>query len=435
MKPSIPGQRRKTLVLLVVLNYLQAGLGLAINLWLANRLGAEGYGMVCYCQLLGAFAATLVGFANDRTLVRDLVQATDAEEILTASIIQRGGTAIALMVGYAVWWAIIPTASADRLPVVLGLIWGALMGLLPTAWFDARYEMGLHAAVTLGERLLLGALTLALVFVAAGVSGAVLAMWFLVASRLVLLLVQWGYVLRSFRPRIKNVKANCLWLCRENAIILGAALASMLLTHANQMVLEHSQGAASLAYYAVALQIASVVMIVQGQVVRLWSPRIAELARPGQSVTAMQRHLFRYCRDMFLITLTMVVPLALFAPWIFALCFQSPYQAAVGPLRLLCIWVLCYGPGLVVNQFLLSLRLNRGYFVLTILSGIGALAAGLYIVPRYQANGVAMILLVIHVPCMLAQGALVWRKIAALNGAAGSQSPGKQRPTWAEASC
>ena len=422
MRQLLRSKRGKTAIWLVVLNYLQAGLGFLIQLWLANLLGAAGYGVLSYCVIIGAFVAVLTAFASDRTLVRDLVQGGDAHEILTASMVLRGGVSLLALIACAIWLLAAPLPAAKAWAIAIGTVSGVLMGLFPTAWFDCRYEMNLHAGITLAEKVLFGVLVGLLLMLPLGVNGSILAVLCLLAARLVSFAVQWGVVLRSFRPRLGRLKANLLWLVQQNGLILGALLANLCITHANQIVLDRQDGAARLGYYSVAFQIASVIIILQGQIVRLLGPRVAEITQTGSPVDAMRRGLLRFCFYSLLVTVAVVLPLGLFAPWILAICLKPEYQASVTPLRILCVWAVLNGPGIVVNQFLLCLRLNTSYFVLAVIAGGSALVLGQFLVPGYGTSGVAMALLCSHFVSIAAQCALVWWKMASLQGEYGRSS-------------
>jgi len=407
----------RTVVWMLVCNYLQAGIGFALNLWLANRLGSEGYGVLSYCLVVGGICATLVGFASDKTLVRDLIQARDRNAVFTASLVQRSVAALLVTsgcLGIAAW------SSADEptrtWAILLGAVWGTLMGLLPTAWLDARQEMRLSAALTLLERVVFAVLLIGLLSRPGLAQPILTALLCLAGSRLFGFVTQWGHTAESFRPEMRTgaLRTDLIALTQGNAPVLGAAVASLMLTHVNQLFLEHQDGATGLAYYAIAFQLISLVTILQGQVLRFLTPRIAEITRPGTPSREMRRDLIRFSVGSGLITLMLAVPLLILAPWGLSLCFRPEYQAASTPLRILCVWAVLYGPALIVNQFLLCLRLTRAYLAVTVAGGGMALFLGQVLVPRLGASGVALSLLCSHAASMIAQGVLVARGIRSL---------------------
>ena len=55
---------------LIVVNFIVAGLGFAVRVKIANTLGMERFGLFAYGLVLGSYGAVLVRFGLDRTLVR-----------------------------------------------------------------------------------------------------------------------------------------------------------------------------------------------------------------------------------------------------------------------------------------------------------------------------------------------------------------------------
>lgn len=403
---------RRAAVSLMICNYAQAAVGFALQLWLANRLGAEGYGTVSYCLIVGAVCNTLVMFGSDRTLVRDLMRATEPRTLLTGSMVQRTVVAFLVLGGCGVYAVGVGRVEPAKMWAVLaGGVWGATMGLMPTAWLDSRYEMGVGAWLTLLERILFGMLAIGLL---AGIftgSPVILTLGSLVGARLAGGVAQWLYATRSFRPVWRGSTA-CAWrLTRENVLVFGAVLASLLLTHWNQIVLESQAGLARLAHYAVAFQLVSLVTIAQAQIVRLLTPQISLLTRAEGDSGAGRRGLLRHGGYAAAASLVLALPLSWLAPWILAVGYRPEYQSAATPLRILCLWVMCYGPGLIINQYVLCLGLNRAYFLLTVASGVSGLVLGQILVPRLGASGVALSLLCSHVPSIAIQGALALRRM------------------------
>ena len=243
---------------LVIFNYLQAALGFLINIWLANRLGPANYGVLSYALVTGAFISLLVGFAADKTLVRDLVQSENAAPVLTASLVLRLTIAVLVGIGCWIWFSFDHAIGSKFWPVVLCMVAAMLFSLTPAAWFDARYKMHLHAGITLGEKSLYGTSLLSASFLFP--LSAVMAAGALLFSSATSCLVQWRYTLRSFSPNFSGLKGRLKWLFRENWLIFLAALSNLCLTHANQLVLARKTDISNLAFYAVAFQISSFVV-------------------------------------------------------------------------------------------------------------------------------------------------------------------------------
>jgi O-antigen/teichoic acid export membrane protein len=394
---------------LVIFNYLQAALGFLINVWLANRLGPENYGVLSYALVTGSFITLLVGFASDKTLVRDLIQSEDADAILTASMVLRLTIVVLVGIGCWVWLSFDPSIGSKFWPLILCLIAAALLSLMPAAWYDARYKMHLHAGITLGEKGLYGTslLSVSLFFPLS----AVMAAGAILLSSITSCLVQWSYAFRSYSLSFRGLKSLLKWLLRENWLIFFAALSNLCLTHANQLVLARKTDIRNLALYAAAFQIASFVQIFQGQITRLLDPMISRITMPVNATGEIKRSLIVFSLLSFTASVVMVLPIILLAPWVISFFFRPEYVGAVAPLRVLCIWLVIFGPALVNNRFLIGLRLKRQYFLFTFSAGLLALGLGPFMIDHWGVTGVALTLLITHTFSILGQFFSVYRRI------------------------
>ena len=399
--------------LLSVLNYSQAVIGLLISFYLARVLGAEKFGVLSYGIVVGTFVYTAVNFGAERTLVRDLVQREDKAAILTSSLALRGGLGLLALAGMLV--ILLLRGPAGEKLVVTSLCTAAALfwALFPVAWFDARYQMHRQAMVTLGEKAVYGALIF-WALIGRGERDVVLVAFFLLATRATSFAVQMVLAGRSFRPDRDDVRAvarNARWLLRGNALIVLAALANLLISHWNQLVLDVQLSSERLGYYALAFQMIAVVMLLQNQMLRIFFPRIAALtARDADPVLAYSR-LRRFAAIAGGMSLLVVVPLYFAAPFIIDVLFTAEYKATLAPLRILCLWVVINGVARIVNAFLINLRLDKAFFWCALLAGGVAVVLGQILIPRFGESGVALALLISHPVSAVAQWAFVRREL------------------------
>ncbi len=376
-------------------NYVQAAVGFVVNFYLANRLGAEQYGLLSYGLVLGTVLYTLVNFGAERTLVRDLVQGRDEHAVMTASLILRGSLAVAALI------VLVAVVGAADLPrprrlVVLGCGTAALFWACgPVAWFDAHYQMHRQALIALAEKILYAVLVIAVFSRGLGATAVVPASLLLV-TRGLSLATQLAVARRTWKPDTRDLRRHLRWLAAGSAVIVLAALANLLISHWNQLVLEHRLSTARLGYYALAFQMIAVVTLLQNQVVRLFFPRIATLVDAGADPVLAGRKLRHYAAFGWGLSLAVVVPLLLAAPWVVDRFFTTDYRQALAPLRILGVWAVFYGGARLINAFLVNLRLDRQYLWCSLGAGLASVALGLVLVPRYGEVGVAMALLISH---------------------------------------
>jgi len=413
--PGISKRRLgKTAAWLLAFRFLQAGLAALISLWLARTLGAEEYGQLGYGLVVSAFVLTFVNFGTDVTLVRDLVQSDDTAATLTASTVQRLVLASCVSVGIVAWSCFFGSGPGNTWAVVICAVWGVMGGLLPTAWYDYRYRMHHHAAIGFSEKILFAIAVVGLIGFFGKGNGAIVAAICLLASRVVSFVVQWGQTCLTFRPTTRNLRATLRSMSGANAWIFGAALTSLLITHANQLVLRHEHGAAELAHFFLAFQVISLLQLGQGQIARLLHPHVAELTTTRHSASSVRARMVRYCAWSVLLTMPVVVLLAIFAPFLIRACLTAEFEASILPLRILCLWGLVFAPALVINAFLVGFRLNSHFLGVTVVVGMVSVVLGQLLIPQYGAAGVATVLVLSQSLSVGIQWVLTSRKIQSL---------------------
>ena len=403
---------------LITFNYLQAVVTVLVNVYLANQLGEQGYGILGYGLIVSQIITAVVNFGNEKTLVRDLTHAENPAESMTASIVLRSCWAVLAGIGVVVWLSMSSMESNQLWPIVPCAIAGALMGLTPRGWFDFQYKMNIQAGILFAEKLFYALAVVLLLSIELEAKGALVAASTFLISRFLSIAAQWLYVLRSFQPHKKNLRKNINWLFQQNILVYVAILANLIAPYVNQLYLGHKSGLESLGKYFVAFQIYIMIQTLQQMFNRLMGPRIAEITKPGSEVAFVRSRLFRFLSYSLMMNLSLLVPLIVGAGWGFRTFLKPEYAEAILPFRILCTSTLLYGLGLVINQFLICLRLNFHYFAMSISRGITALLLGWYLIPAYGLIGVAITLLICRLVFLVVQFILLWRgmKSIALSG-------------------
>jgi len=393
---------------------LQAAIIGAVNLWLANLLGENGYGILGLGLVVATLQSAFVSFGSDTTLVRDLTHTKAPDDILLASVALRGVVAVLAMTGCIAWLVFDSSMTDVFLPVLLCAIAGVTTGLSPKGWFDSRYQMNQHAGLMCLEKALYG-MSLLFLF-STGIleaSPTAVASCFLIA-RLIGFSAQWAFAWKTWAPSINQLWRNMLWLLRENRWVFGATIGNMAAPHINQVVLANQQGRDDLAHFFIIFQFVAIVQLLQQLYVRLLMPRIAEVTREGSPVTLIRSQLLRFMQYSLFVNAIVIVPIFIVGPALIEYLLPPEFLAGVGSLRILLIWSAVDGLGLVANQFLICLRLDKHFFSLAISKGLLAIFLGQILIPRYGGNGVALTLVFCSVVFMVLRFGILWRKINAL---------------------
>lgn len=387
---------------LTATNYLQAAVGFAANFYLANALGASGFGILSYGIVLGTFIYTFINFGAERTLVRDLIHAEDRHAILSASLILRGTLSILTIAGMGAYLSAFPLTEDKRLVLFFCTIAACFWASFPVAWFDAHYRMHVHAFITLSERVLFAATTYIYLRHSAEPQVGPVAL-ILLASRALSFAVQLHIAKRTLHFDFRGLRQNLRWLLRGNVLIVTAATANLLISHWNQLSLEHQLSAERLGIFALAFQIIAVVTLLQNQVLRLFFPRIANLTSLGADPRLATRKFWLYTLLGTAFSAIITIPVVALAPWVLGSLFAPAYREALAPLRVLAIWAVFNGGARIVNAFLINLRLDHAFFWSALTAGLLAVILGNILIPTLGEVGVAISLLASHPISVLMQ--------------------------------
>jgi len=394
------------------LSYLQAGISFLVAILLARHLGPDLYGMYTYGIVFNTSLFILIQFGLDKTLVRDLVQKENPAAYLLAACWIKFLLVIAGLSILLVWGFLMAAHQPDKVAIaVLFGISGCLFGLSPRAWFDYIGKIQLHASLLLLERILsLGGVGY-LLFWAQPTALVVKVGIVLLVGRLLLAIFEWSYVYARI-PKISFQKVRQLIrpLLLENAWVWLAAINNLLMTNANQIILDQKAGAEALGFYGFALQLIMLVQLMQGQLLRLATPSIAQTVQQHKG----KKRFRKYLKDIGLclgLTLVLLIPVYFLAPHFIGWLGGRDYDGALPVLRVLCIWSIVYGIALINNQYLLSFHLQKVFFWITLIFGLLSIGLVFYFIPIYGTVGAAFSLLVSHSGSVLVQSIFVVRKM------------------------
>ncbi len=398
-------------IILSALNYGQAVVGFFISFYLARQLGPAGFGLYSYGIVVGIIVYTLVNFGAERTLVRDLVQLEDKSQTLVASIALRsflGLTVLFILIISLPLWV---EGNSKKSIVAICALASTFWAVSPAAWFDAQYRMHYHALITFFERLIYALLIYFLV-TTSGARGAVSVSLLLLFTRAGSMLFQTYCVREHLHVDLRTLKPTAAWLFSSNFLIVLAAISNLFISHWNQLVLEDKLSSEHLGYYALAFQMIAVVTLLQGQILRIFFPKIATLTARHADPRRAGRAMLGYMTISSGLSFAVVLPLYFSAPLLLKHYFPPSYSASLAPLRLLCLWAVFNGGARIINAFLINLRLEREFFWSSLLGGLIAVGLGMLLIPKFGESGVALALLISHPVSVSAQAIFVAREIS-----------------------
>ncbi|UCC22051.1 MAG: oligosaccharide flippase family protein [Planctomycetota bacterium] len=396
---SAQKQRFQILSVLIFVNFLAAVLTFVTNVKIANIVGKESFGQIAYGLALGLYGAAVVRFGFDRTLVRDLIHYPDNFGELTArSLILRLITLATVTFGLVIW-KITGYKTADlTFGVMLIVIACTILSLDLRAVYDSWHRMKRHAVYNLIQKssyFVMVWLVILLFQEKLTVRWVGTAMLYSAILYLIMQFV-WASKRIDFPPLTMRLFAEAVRMGQSNLLIWFSAIACLSFGSLNQLVLKHYCGAAELGGYAAAWQIVSIGMLLLTQIARLGNPATARVTNGNINSEARCRFLVGYSAVMVMVTLPICMPALIWPETVLKLVFKPEYVTAANALRLMALYLMVFSLGLVASQYVVSVRLEKLYFVSVILGGgLGAVLC-IVLIQSYKGTGAALALLISH---------------------------------------
>ena len=396
------------------INYTQAGLSFVISIGIAAYFGKEVFGYYSYGMIFLSSLITLGSFGTDKTLVRDFVQIDGNKEQFLFSntlfkLLLGGIFALCVMV-----WAALGLDDGTKKVIVIAFSLAALATLAsPKQWFDYIGKIHLNATLGVAERLLFLIGMVALVFIHTDNVVVWIAALFL-SSKVLLSIIEWSVIFSGIKSGFHHLNSRFTEIVKNNSWIWFAAIGNLLMLQYNQIVLEDSYGLGQLAAFGLAFQLIQLIILLQGQILRLSTPEIASVTARGNK-KEIAKELIKTTGYVLVGTLLLMLPFYLFAPYFVEHVIGKDFTDSIPVFNVLLIWVLIYGMAAINNQFLISLHLQKPYFVITMIFGLLSLFTAYYFVGQYGALGAALSLLIAHAGSIFAQMILVWSHLNKLD--------------------
>lgn len=386
----------QNLSVLVLVNFIIAGLGFATQVKIANTLGRETFGMLAYGLALAAYGGVVIRFGLDRTLVRDLIHhPRQAGELVAASLVLRwvlfGLTVLALLM----WKLTTATNSDISWGLLLVIAANAMMSMDLQPVYDSWHRMSRHAVYNLIQRglyfvaiwsvIAIAPAKLSLLSIGMATMGTVI--FYLVLQH------TWAMTRLTLPAVPRTIFATTMRMARGNLTIWLASIGTLSFGSLNQLMLKHYRGAAELGGYAAAWQMVSLATMLLYQVARIGNPMTAQITRDGTSPAQRRRFLAKYTGTMVITASPVALAAICFPRTIMRILFRPEYVSAANALRIMGVYMLAYGVGLVASQFLVSTRLEKAYFTSVLAGGLLSIVTCLLFIPRMGADGAALALL------------------------------------------
>jgi O-antigen/teichoic acid export membrane protein len=385
----------QNLSVLVLVNFLVAGVGFVTQIEIANTLGRDGFGLLAYGLAIATYCGAVIRFGLDRTLVRDLVHYPERfGELVSASLMLRWILLAAVVAGLVVWKLVVGSGSDVSWGLLLVIIANSMMSMDLQPVYDSWRAMSRHAIYNLVQRGLYFAGIWALIVMAPGKLTILSIGVATVGSVVCYLILQhaWAMARMTLPTTRAAVFKAAIGMARGNLTVWLATLGGLSFGSLNQLVLKHYGGTTELGGYAAAWQMVSLAMMLLNQVGRVGNPKTAWVTREVAQQTERSRFLVKYSAVMVLTALPVSLAAICCPSLVMRTLFRPEFVSAATALRIMGVFMLIYAVGVVASQFIVSMRLERAYLASVAVGGILSVAACILFIPAMGANGAALAL-------------------------------------------
>lgn len=392
------------LFFLVVANFLAAALSWFTQVTLANTLGKEMFGQVAFGFLLGTYGQVIIRFGLDRTLVRDLLHHPERfGAIVSASLYLRYFLAILFLFFLLLYKLFIPFAVINWGVIFIAVAFAAL-SLDLQAVYDAWQKMRRHTSYFFLQKIIYLLLIWSVIILfPKRLSIACIGVSLLVSVTLYLFL-QHQWAIRRLQVQFTGIRElfyDVILLARENFLVWLAALGGLIVVALNQPVLIHYAGFNELGGYAAAWQIMMVGNLFLEQIARIGRPAMARKCLSHISYKERVHFILKYFAVMLGVVLPLATGMIAFSTPIFNLVFKPEYASAASTLSIFGWYLLLYALGIVASQYILSVHLEKTYFLSVALGAVMSIFLCFILIPKYGSIGAALSLLLSHGTTML----------------------------------
>lgn len=387
----------QNLSVLVLVNFLVAGVGFMTQIKIANTLGRDGFGLLAYGLAIATYGGVVIRFGLDRTLVRDLIHYPHRfGELVAASLVLRW-TLFSVVVMALITWKFTAGGGSDvSWGLLLVIIANSMMSMDLQAVYDSWRAMSRHAVYNLIQRCLYFTVIWTIVVVSPeklsvlSIGGAA------VGSVMCYLVLQhaWAMTRMTLPTNRGAVFRAAMGMARGNVTIWLATVGALSFGSLNQLVLKHYRGTAELGGYAAAWQMVSLAMMLLNQVARVGNPMTAQVTKGGVQRREKIRFLGKYVSVMVLTAFPIALVAICFPKLVMGTLFRPEYMSAASTLRIMGLFMLIYSVGLVASQFAVSTRLEKTYLASIVVGGVLGVVACIVLIPAMGANGAAIALVV-----------------------------------------
>lgn len=387
----------------VISMYISTFFSFLTTLVFAKYLGEKLYAYIALGIAAGSILQLVVNFGMDKSLLRDL-SFSDQKKSITSSLNNAVSSRFLIfalvVVSFVFFYSLdfIGVINVNFAPLLLLYsLFHLMIGLYPKGGFEFYDKIYVQNNILMVERLVIF-LSVAVYFYFSLNLNLLLVLIGLIAIRAFSITLQHLSIGLSFKS-LKIFTFNHFSELRKGLFITIALLANSIIYYGIQFIVPLFYELSELSSIGIALQFCLVVTVAQTQVLRHLNKRIIN----DSSMVGLRSQTFK----MALFS----APLALFYLFAVFLCkeiyLREGYENLYSHAMILSVWLIFLGPGLVINQYVISKNMDKNYLKISITSAVISLVLCFLLSKYTRIDFVMLSLLFAHIASMYRQYALL----------------------------
>lgn len=382
-----PEEQRRPLTLFISLAALitTSLLGALASRQMAMHYGASAFGSLALATSFAIAVQTLAEFGQFQVLQRELVQGEkDQAQLISIAIALRAAIMlISLPAAYAIGWALYRNTdnAYSIIAIMLISVPIASMSQVFFAYFANRFQNRQQALYNIGQQALM--LTGVSMLVAHHRPLIECAM-VIVGSSFIMLTAMWAQISRSVQLNLVWDGEHARWFLREAASIGLSTVLLALYWRADVLLLSIESTTKQVGYYGIVIAINSFFVMMPTVLTRSFMPLIADTDRARW--TKALRDLQTYA---WALGFGSVVVIEIGASYVVELFAGVQYEAAVTPLRIVCVALL---PSFIfpcLTALIVSRGIQRKLVRVALAMLVINVVANAAVIPRFGISGCA----------------------------------------------
>lgn len=399
MRPIVPTKYRNklneiennvTILNIIGLTFFNALGGIIVmftNVKVANVLGAATYGLYAYYLAVGEVGSNFVRYGRHKTMTRDLIQNPHKFEGLVSN------TFVLSIMNLVLYCTIIMILSKPLdVPFTLAA-WLLIIGSsICCIDFQPVYEslkmISWHAIYHLIQKVIFFVGIWCGIWLFTKPSLLYLSVFFF-CSWFVTLIIQYWEIIVRMSIRIKDYVSwsSIKELYKSNFLIALSCMTGVAFGPIIQMVLKDYSNSTAVGVYAAGMQIFILCQFLLNQIARVGNPMMAEAGKEDCPIEKRKLFVKRYTLIMILTSLPFLLPLTAFPHFVADIFYSAEYAELGDLLPWFGIYLFAFGLGVVYTQFLISMRQDKLYFTIYVISALATVGCAFLLIPLYGLQG------------------------------------------------